>query len=188
MLQILKVFQIICIYLFIIVLIFPDDSGRSGVPRCRCIYFFGGIWPRETLNEKILTSLLKCSSLYLPYSLWARRMFFPEPFLIPSSPGVCITWNQTSDGWVKTSTTNWKWPMLHPWTEIQIHIVRRGQARCTHVSHPSQDGETFPRRSFPIVSHVNLPGGDHKMSCGSFISCMLWFLHTEGGQHLFPGS
>lgn len=46
---------------------------------------------------------------------------YPAPFLIPSSSGVHVTWDQTSDGYLKTSITNLK---TLPWA-IREH-------RCTH--------------------------------------------------------
>lgn len=86
---------------------------------------------------------------------------YPVLFFIPRSSSVPVMWNQPSDACLKTSITTLKFLACVPWAQLHRHAERSTWARCTLVSHPSQDGRALFQTSISIFSQENL-----KLSCG----------------------
>lgn len=107
----------------LVVLIIPANAGRPRMTRCRCLYLFRGTWPRkiafgwENLDVTLKTFLSVPSLFFME-----KEDVYPAPFLIPSSPGVHVSWNQHFDGCLKTFITKLK---------TLTCVVREHRSRCT---------------------------------------------------------
>lgn len=155
----------------LVVLIIPVDAGRPRMTRWRCLYLFRGIWPREIAFgwenfDVTFKMLLSTPSLFF----MEKEDVYPAPFLIPSSPGVHVTWDQPSDGCLKTSVTKLK---------TLVCVVHEHRSRCTQwgdyeraapmcLVHPMMAGPSS-KSLFPFSVRKNL-----KLSCGHLTSRRWW--------------
>lgn len=101
-------------------------------------------WKNFDVTLKMLFSV---SSFFI----MGKEDVFLEPFLIPSSPGICITWNQTSDGWLKTSSTNWKLACV---TSVNRYTLWGGVRHAAAMCH-----------IHPMMLRPSLEGPSHFLPC-----------------------